>query len=109
MAAVVAAARATRGGPVPADEPRAYRDGMRWDATRGALGVWTRSELRRRWLSLVVLGVLGGLAAGLALAAIGGARRTQTAYTRMRSQLLASDAVFFPSQVDIGDADITKL
>src|SRR4051794_9428818 len=82
---------------------------MEWDATRGAVAVWSRSEVRRRWLSLVVLGVLAGLAAGLALAAVDGARRTQTAYTRMHAQQLASDAIFFPSQVNVSDADISKL
>jgi MacB-like periplasmic core domain/FtsX-like permease family len=79
------------------------------DAVSGPLLVWSRAEVRRRWLSLVVLGILGGLAAGLALAAFDGAGRTRSAYDRMRSQLLASDAIFFPSQVRIDDADITKL
>ena len=27
---------------------------MWWEATTGALAVWSRSELRRRWLSLVL-------------------------------------------------------
>ena len=75
----------------------------------GPLRVWSGAQVRRRWLSLIVLGILGGLAAGLALAAIDGAARTETAYARMRQQLLASDAIFFPSQVRIDDADISKL
>jgi ABC-type lipoprotein release transport system permease subunit len=71
--------------------------------------LWSRSELRRRWWSLVLLGVLAGLAAGLVTAAVSGAQRSRSAYPRMREQLLAADAVFFPSQVRIGDADVTKL
>jgi ABC-type lipoprotein release transport system permease subunit len=76
---------------------------------RSAVRLWSGREVRRRWLSLVVLGVLAGLAAGLVTAAVGGAQRSATAYPRMREQLLAADAVFFPSQVSIGDADVTKL
>ena len=57
----------------------------------------------------MLLGVLAGLAAGLAIAAIDGARRTQSAYERMRSRQLGADAVFFPSQVALSDADISKL
>jgi ABC-type lipoprotein release transport system permease subunit len=58
---------------------------------------------------LIVLGVLAGVAAGLAIAAVDGAGRAQTAYQRMRAELLGADVVFFPSQVNVGDADITKL
>ena len=74
-----------------------------------ALRVWFRSEVRRRWASLLLLGVMAGLAVGLVTAAVSGAQRSSTAYSRMRQQLKAADAVFFPSQVDIGDADVTKL
>ncbi len=74
-----------------------------------AVRLWSSSELRRRWLALVLLGILAGLAAGLAIAAIDGAGRTTTAYERMRTRYGAADAVFFPSQIGIGDADITKL
>ena len=52
--------------------------------TSGTFGagirLWSRTELRRRWPSLVLLGVLGGLAAGLAMAAYDGAQRSSTAY-----------------------------
>jgi hypothetical protein len=47
----------------------------------------------------VVLGVLAGLTSGLALAALAGARRTDTALPRLRSSTSAADAVVFPSQV----------
>jgi ABC-type lipoprotein release transport system permease subunit len=57
----------------------------------------------------VLLGVLAGLSAGLVTAAVSGAERSATSYPRMREQLDAADAVFFPSQVQIGDADLRKL
>ena len=56
-----------------------------------------------------MLGLLAGLAAGLVMAAVEGADRTASAYSRMRSSLLAADAVFYPSQVGIYDADLTTL
>jgi ABC-type lipoprotein release transport system permease subunit len=74
-----------------------------------ALRVWTVSELRRRWASLVVLGVLAGVASGLAIAAFDGAGRSATSYNRMREENLAADAVFYPSQALVGDADVTQL
>ena len=49
------------------------------------------------------------MAAGLAMAAVDGANRSETSYQRMRAQQLAADAVFFPSQVGVHDADLTKL
>ena len=77
--------------------------------TGAALRLWTASELRRRWSSLVILGLLAGRASGLAIAAFDGASRSGTAYTRMREKLAAADVVFYPSQVGVGDADVTKL
>jgi ABC-type lipoprotein release transport system permease subunit len=74
-----------------------------------ALRVWCVSELRRRWASLVVLGLLAGVASGLAIAAFDGGARSGTAYTRMRSGRAAADAVFYPSQALVSDADVTKL
>jgi ABC-type lipoprotein release transport system permease subunit len=56
-----------------------------------------------------MLGVLAGLAAGLAIATVAGAKRTESSYQRMRTQFDGADAVFFPSQVGIGDADLSKL
>jgi hypothetical protein len=57
----------------------------------------------------MLLGVMAGVAAGLAMAAIDGAGRTTSAYARMRSQQLGADAVFFPSQVVFSDADLSRL
>ena len=53
--------------------------------------------------------MLGGLAAGLAMAAVDGASRTETAYERMRAEQLAADVVFFPSQVGAYGVDVTRL
>ena len=78
-------------------------------ADGAAVRLWSRSELRRRWPALILLGVLGGLAAGLAMAAVDGASRTETAYERMRAEQLAADVVFFPSQVGAYGVDVTRL
>lgn len=77
-----------------------------------AAGVWARSELRRRWRALVALGVIAGLAGGLTLAAVAGARRTSSAYSRFREATAAPDAIVFATQVGIMDQDysaVTKL
>ena len=65
---------------------------------RVAAAAWARVDLRGRWRSLVVLGVLAGLTAGFALAALSGARRSDTALARLRARTNASDAAVFASQ-----------
>ncbi len=74
-----------------------------------AAAFWARRDLRRRWRSLVLLGILIGLTAGFALSAWAGARRTDTALERLRVQTNASDAVVFPSQVGIAHPDWARL
>ncbi len=59
--------------------------------------------MRRRWRSLLVLALLAGLTSALAMAAAAGARRTDTALSRLESTTNAMDAVVFASQV--GDAN----
>lgn len=66
---------------------------------------WARADLARRWRWLVVLGVIAGLTAGLAMAAVAGARRTDTALPRLSDQTRAADAVIFPGQVGVFAAD----
>jgi ABC-type lipoprotein release transport system permease subunit len=66
-----------------------------------AAAFWARRDARRRWRSLVLLGVLVGLTAGFALSAWAGARRTDTALERLRVQTNAADAIAFPSQVGV--------
>ena len=63
--------------------------------------MWAGTELRRRWLALVALGLLAGISAGLATAAVAGARRTDTAWERLREVTHASDAIVFTSQAGI--------
>jgi hypothetical protein len=72
---------------------------------RAAARLWAGAEVRRRWRSIVILGVLAGVTAGIALAATAGARRTDTAWTRLRAVTHASDAVAFPSNVRISNPD----
>ncbi len=44
--------------------------------------LWARADLRRRWRSWVVLGILAGISVGLACAGLAGARRTAEAGPR---------------------------
>lgn len=72
---------------------------------RAAVGMWTRGELRRRFRALLLLGLLGGLVGGLALAAVAGARRTDTAYQRFREATGRSDAIVFGTLIGLFPAD----
>src|SRR5688500_11555900 len=53
--------------------------GTAWGAVR-AVG---RVELRRRWATLVVLGLVAGLAGAVVVGAVGLASRTGSAYSRL--------------------------
>ncbi len=55
----------------------------------GPVGAFVRSDLRRRWPTFVVIGVLFGLVAGIGLGCLAGARRTATLFER---HLAASSA-----------------
>src|SRR4029453_11118952 len=57
-----------------------------------AVWLWTRSDLRRRWKSWAVLGVLAGVSIGLACAAVAGARRTDQAIPRFVAVARVPDA-----------------
>ena len=74
-----------------------------------AAAFWARTDVRRRWRSLVFLGVLIGLTAGFAFSAWAGARRTDTALERLRVQTNASDAIAFPSQVGVSHPNWARL
>ncbi len=52
------------------------------DRATGGLGLWVRSEWRRDWRSLVGLALLIAVGGGVTLAAVGGARRADTAFDR---------------------------
>ena len=79
--------------------------------TRAALRVgWYRFRrtLGRRWPSLLVLMLLVGLLGGLAMAAVAGARRTQSAFPAFLSSSHASDLQFsfYTSQGQSAAADL---
>jgi ABC-type lipoprotein release transport system permease subunit len=69
----------------------------------------SRREIAQRWRSLVVLGLIGGLAGGLTLAAIAGARRSATAYDRWRAATAAPDAIVFGTQVGAHGVDYSRV
>ena len=52
------------------------------DRSTGGLGLWIRSEWRRGWRPLLGLSLLIALGGGVTLAALGGARRADTAFDR---------------------------
>ena len=56
-----------------------------------AVSTWVRAVLRQRWRATVVLSLLIGIAGAAALGAADGARRTQTAFPRMRQTSRAAD------------------
>jgi hypothetical protein len=69
-----------------------------------AAWIWVRSDLRRRWRSWVVLGVLAGVSVGLACAGVAGARRADRAVPRFAAAadlpdaaILANDPAFDPN------------
>ncbi|HET7489669.1 MAG TPA: ABC transporter permease [Acidimicrobiales bacterium] len=78
-------------------------------AAREAVRLWAGTELRRRWRPLVALGVIAGMAAGLALAAAAGARRTASVYTRYRDATDAPDALVFATQLGVVDQDYSAV
>lgn len=70
-----------------------------------AAWLWARADLRRRWRSWVVLGILAGISVGLACAGIAGARRTDRAlpgYVRAshipNAAVLANDPAYDAAQ-----------
>src|SRR5829696_5196224 len=67
--------------------------------------MWARADARSRWRSLVALALLTGITAGVALAALAGARRTDAALDRLRHETDAADAIVFASQSGVFDAD----
>lgn len=65
----------------------------------GAVRMLARSELRRRWRSLVVLTLLAGFVGAVVLALVGGARRTDTSLARFEDRSRAASL-----ELDVGDA-----
>src|SRR5215212_2861036 len=71
---------------------------------------WYRASavLRRRWRASLVLVALVGLAGGVVLTTVAGARRSSTAYDRFRQETLAADLDVAPAG-DPEDIDIDLL
>ena len=70
----------------------------RSDSSTAAAAYLARADLRRRWLQVVALAVLGGLAVGVSLAFLAGARRTDSAYERHLDASHASHVEINPGQ-----------
>ena len=70
----------------------------RSETSTAAAAYLARADLRRRWVQVVALAVLGGLAVGVSLAFLAGARRTATAYERHLDASNASHVEINPGQ-----------
>jgi MacB-like periplasmic core domain len=70
---------------------------------------WAGAEVRRRWQALIVLGVLVGVTAGLAVAAVVGSRQNHEALQRLREATNAHDVTVFASQTDNIEPDWDRL
>jgi len=65
--------------------------------TGGAESMWARADVRSRWRSWLVLGLLAGVTFGLAAAGVAGARRTQDAVPRAIDSSPRIDAAILPN------------
>src|SRR3954447_16592292 len=72
-----------------------------------AVWIVSRAVLRRHAVAFVVLAVLGGLGLGFAMTAATSARRSGSAYERLRATTLAFDAL--GDATDIHDQDLKRL
>jgi ABC-type lipoprotein release transport system permease subunit len=70
-----------------------------------AAWLWARSRFRHRWRSLLVIAVVAGVGAGVALTAAAGSRRAATGLDRFRATTAAFDAIVSPPP----DADLALL
>ena len=57
----------------------------------GAVWFAARADARHRWRSILVMGLVIGLAGGVVLASFAGARRTRSAFDRLRTETRAGD------------------
>ncbi|MGH2795507.1 MAG: ABC transporter permease, partial [Actinomycetota bacterium] len=78
----------------------------------GSVRMWLRAEFAARWKALAGVALLIGISGGVVLAAVAGARRTETAYDRMLVAQDAADVVIADDGeigIDIPLADIIAL
>jgi putative ABC transport system permease protein len=61
-----------------------------------AVGYRFRAELRARWRSVLALALLAGLAGAATIAAVAGARRTDSAFSRLLTATAAADVLVNP-------------
>ena len=73
----------------------------------GAVLLLTRVGLRRRWRSLALIVVLVGLAGGVSLGSIAGARRTSSSFDRFLTSSRAQDVLVLGR--DIGPREIARI
>ncbi len=102
----------TAPGRAPAGPAASYRLPMTGrTSTRGAVTLVARARLRRHWAAVLVVGLVGALGAGGMLALAAGARRTDTAYDRLRTATRAFDGrALILEQVDpTSEGRVTQL
>lgn len=75
----------------------------------GVWATWGRACLRGRLAAVVALGVLAGATAGLAMAAVDGARRTMTVVDRVSEATLQPDAMVLPNRPGFDWSEIRAL
>ena len=80
------------------------RDGL-GGRVMGAVRLLVRSELRRRWRSLVVVALLVAFAGAVTLAAVAGARRTSTSFDRFQESVRSHDVLVFAEDIDRADVE----
>ena len=84
------------------DEPQLDDD--RAGSSVGPVVTIARSEVRTRWLSLVLIGLLAGVVGAVAISGVALARRTTTAYDRLGEETEVDDArggvLRYPELVD---------
>jgi len=75
-----------------------------------AAWAWARSQLRRRWPAFVAIALLIGLSAGVALTALAGARRADSAFARFAEQSrTATHRLQYSSPDEIDDEVLRRL
>ena len=63
--------------------------------------LWSRADVRRRIGALIALALLVAIGGAATLATLAGARRSATAFDRLRARTLAMDAAVFGSPDEV--------